>query len=179
VNHDLEVTPRMPTSSVFRIPVTSLLRRPGASRTAQVEGTLADIRGPGAEVGDEQPIAVDLTLERVSEGIVVRGSVTTRWDAACSRCLVPVGDDLVVHVGELYERHPLEGETYPLSEDDVVDLEPLIRDALLLELPAVPLCRPDCRGLCPSCGVDHNQAGCDCSHAEPDPRWDALRSLDL
>jgi uncharacterized protein len=169
----------MPTSSVFRIPVTSLLRRPGASRTAEVEGTLADVRGPGAEVGDKQPIAVDLTLERVSEGIVVRGSVATRWEAACSRCLVPVGDDLVVHVGELYERNPLEGETYPLSDDDIVDLEPLIRDALLLELPAVPLCRPDCQGLCPSCGVDHNLTSCDCSDAEPDPRWDALRSLDL
>ena len=169
----------MPTTSVFRIPVTSILRRPGASRTVEVEGTLADVRGPGAEVGNDQPIAVDLTLERVSEGIVVRGSVSTRWDASCSRCLVPVGADLVVHVGELYERNPLEGETYPLSEDDIVDLEPLIRDALLLELPAVPLCRPDCQGLCPSCGVDHNLASCDCTDAEPDPRWAALRSLDL
>jgi uncharacterized protein len=90
-----------------------------------------------------------------------------------------VGNDLLVHVGELYERNPLEGETYPLSDDDIVDLEPLIRDALLLELPAVPLCRPDCKGLCPSCGVDHNLTSCDCSDAEPDPRWDALRSLDL
>src|SRR4051794_19325257 len=169
----------MSTTSVFRIPVTSLLRRPGASRTVEVEGTLADVRGPGAEVANVQPIAVDLTLERVSEGIVVRGSVTTRWDAACSRCLVPVGGDLVVTVGELYERNPLEGETYPLTEDDIVDLEPLIRDALLLELPAVPLCRPDCQGLCPSCGVDHNVTACECATAEPDPRWAALRSLDL
>jgi uncharacterized protein len=169
----------MSSTNAFRIPVTNLLRRPGASRTVEARGTLADLRGPGAEVAADQPITAELTLERVSEGIVVRGTVATRWDAACSRCLAPVGGELQVHVGELYERHPLDGETYPLGDDDVVDLEPLIRDALALELPAVPLCRSDCQGLCPSCGVDHNLATCACDNSEPDPRWDALRSLDF
>ena len=129
----------MPTTSAFRIPVANLLRRPGASRAVQVEGILGDVRGPGAEVAPDKPIALDLTLERVSEGLVVRGAVTGVWEASCSRCLVPVGGELAVQVGELYERHPLEGETYLLAEDDVIDLEPLVRDALLLELPAVPL----------------------------------------
>lgn len=169
----------MPTTSAFRIPVANLLRRPGASRSVQVEGVLADVRGPGAEVPADRAIAVDLTLERVSEGIVVRGTVTATWDAACSRCLVPVGGELSVAVGELYERQPLEGETYLLAEDDVIDLEPLIRDALLLELPAVPLCRPDCQGLCANCGIDHNLASCDCDTTATDPRWEALRSLEL
>ena len=169
----------MTTTSPFRIPVANLLRRPGAARSIQAEGVLADVRGPGAEVTAERPIAVDLTLERVSEGMVVRGTITAPWDAACSRCLAPVGGELAVQVGELYERQPLEGETYLLSEDDIVDLEPLIRDALLLELPAVPLCRPECRGLCATCGVDHNVTSCECDTAIPDPRWAALRSLDL
>jgi hypothetical protein len=75
----------MSSTSVFRIPVTSLLRRPGASRNAAVEGTLADIRGPGAEVGDTEPIAVDLVLERVSEGIVVLGPIRTRWSGPAGR----------------------------------------------------------------------------------------------
>ena len=169
----------MPTTAAFRIPVANLLRRPGASRAVQVEATLADVRGPGAEVASERPIRLDLVLERVSEGLVVRGTVGASWQAACSRCLAPVGGELAVRVGELFERHPLEGETYLLSEDDVIDLEPLIRDALLLELPAVPLCQPECRGLCPSCGVDHNFTSCECHDSEPDPRWAALRSLDL
>ncbi len=169
----------MPTTSAFRIPVANLLRRPGASRVVQVEGVLADVRGQGAQVAPERPIAVDVTLERVSEGLVVRGTVAATWEAACSRCLAPVGGELSVPVGELYERHPLEGETYLLAEDDVIDLEPMIRDALLLELPAVPLCRADCQGLCPSCGVDRNLASCECAGSEPDPRWAALRSLDL
>ena len=169
----------MPTTSAFRVPVSNLMKRPGASRSVLVEGVLADVRGPGAEVVADRAIVVDVTLERVSEGIVVRGTVGARWVAACSRCLVPVGGDLALHVGELYERQPLEGETYPLSDDDIIDLEPLVRDALLLELPAVPLCRTDCAGLCPSCGVDHNLTPCECDDHEPDPRWDALRSLEL
>ena len=65
----------MTTTSAFRIPVANLLRRPGASRSIQAEAVLADVRGPGAEVTAERPIAVDLTLERVSEGMVVRGTI--------------------------------------------------------------------------------------------------------
>jgi uncharacterized protein len=169
----------MPTISAFRIPVADLLRRPGASRAVRVAAPLADVRGPGAEIPAEQPIAVDLIFERVPDGLVVRGTVTARWEAACSRCLASVGGDLEVGVAELYEREPLEGETYRLSDDDIVDLEPMIRDALLLELPPVPLCRPDCQGLCAKCGIDRNTSECDCADAEPDPRWAALRSLDL
>ncbi len=169
----------MPTTSAFRVPVSNMMKRPGASRSVQVEGALADVRGPGSEVAADRPIVVDVTLERVSDGIVVRGTVTAAWEAACSRCLAPVGGEVALRVGELYERRPLEGETYLLSEDDVIDLEPLIRDALLLDLPAVPLCRSDCAGLCPGCGADHNLTTCECDNREPDPRWDALRSLEL
>ena len=52
-----------------------------------------------------------------------------------------------------------------------------MRDALLLDLPAAPLCRDDCAGLCPSCGIDLNQFTCSCDMSIPDPRWDALREL--
>jgi uncharacterized protein len=83
-----------------------------------------------------------------------------------------------VHVDELFEAVPLEGETY-LLEDDVIDLEPMVRDALLLELPLAPLCRDDCAGLCPTCGANRNDEPCDCAEAEPDPRWAALRSLEI
>src|SRR5258708_39957046 len=100
------------TSSAFRIPVANLLRRRGASRTVQVEGVLDDVRGPGAEVTTDRPISVEVVLERVSEGIVVRGAIAARWEAACSRCLGPVGGELAGQAGELYVRQPLEGATY-------------------------------------------------------------------
>jgi uncharacterized protein len=168
----------MATPSPFRIPVADLLRRSGSSRALLVEAPITGLAGPGAEISTDAPIALDLTLERVSEGIVVRGTVRAQWNAACSRCLAPVGGEIAVHVDELFEPHPLAGETYAL-EIDVIDLEPMIRDALLLEVPAKPLCRDDCAGLCPSCGIDRNSAVCECGTTELDPRWAALRSLDL
>jgi uncharacterized protein len=166
------------THTPFRIPVADLLRRPGASRAVATAGPLPGLASPGAEVPEGMPVTVDVTLERVSEGIVVRGTVAAHWQAACSRCLAPVEGDAAVHVDELFEREPLEGETYQLDAD-VLDLEPLARDALVLELPAVPICRAECQGLCPACGVDRNTTECDCTSDELDPRWAALRSLDL
>jgi uncharacterized protein len=166
------------TTSPFRIPVADLLKRPGAARTEQVSGPLEGLVGPGAEIPADQPIRADVSLERVPDGIVVRGTIEGRWQTACSRCLNPVSDEIAVHVDELFEPHPLAGETYQLA-DDVVDLEPVIRDALLLELPTAPVCRPDCAGLCPDCGIDRSTATCDCHTEDVDPRWAALRSLDL
>jgi uncharacterized protein len=168
----------MSTLSPFRIPVADLLRRPGAARPEHVEGPLGELSGPGAEVATNVAVTADVTLERVPDGIVVRGRIEAPWQAQCSRCLAPLGGVASVHVDELFEPHPLEGETYQL-DDDVLDLEPLVRDALLLELPTVPLCRPDCRGLCPNCGIDRNEATCDCTTDDLDPRWAALRTLDL
>ncbi len=168
----------MTTTHPFRIPVADLLKRPGASRAVRVEGALDGLAGSAAAVPAGAPVAVDLVFERVPEGIVVRGEVAARWEAPCGRCLAPVQGALAVHVDELYEPHPLEGETYQLDVD-VVDLEPLVRDAVLLELPAAPLCRDDCAGLCATCGADLNTDRCDCTHEDLDPRWAPLRQLDL
>lgn len=168
----------MVSQQPFRIPVADLLKRPGAARAVEIHAPLPDLAGPGAEITADQPIAADLNLERVSEGIVVRGTLRAHWQAPCSRCLAPVDGDITVHVDELFEPHPLAGETY-LLDVDVIDLEPLVRDALLLELPGTPLCRDDCAGLCPQCGADLNVTSCDCTTEDLDPRWAALRSLDL
>ena len=167
-----------PTDTTLRIPLAAALRHPGNSRPVTAAVGLAGLSGVAAEIPPSSPVDVDLVLERVPEGIVVRGTLAADWTAACSRCLEPVTGQVSVHVDELFEAVPLEGETY-LLEDDVIDLEPMVRDALLLELPLVPLCRPDCAGLCPTCGVNHNVAPCDCSTDEPDPRWAALRSLEI
>ena len=67
-------------------------------------------------------------------------------------------------------------DTYPLRHDEI-DLEPMVHDAVLLELPQAPLCRPDCRGLCPTCGADLNAQSCDCDQNPIDPRWEALGAL--
>jgi uncharacterized protein len=166
------------TSTTLRIPLAAALRHPGNARPVVAAAELDGLSGVAAEVAAGSPVAIDLMLERVPEGIVVRGTITATWNAACSRCLEPVAGEISVHVDELFETHPLEGETYKLDED-VIDLEPLVRDALLLELPLAPLCAADCAGLCATCGVNRNLTHCECVTQEIDPRWAALRSLEL
>jgi uncharacterized protein len=167
-----------PTSTTLRIPLAAALRHPGSSRPVTTTAGLTGLSGGAAEIAPPSPVAVDLVLERVPEGIVVRGTLGATWTAACSRCLEPVTGEVTVHVDELFETVPLEGETY-LLEEDVIDLEPMVRDALLLELPLAPLCRADCAGLCPTCGANRNDEPCDCAAEDSDPRWAALRSLEI
>ena len=168
----------MATSHPLRIPVADLLRRPGATRVVEVDAPVEGLANDAAQVPSDAPVTGTLSLERLTDGLVVRGTLEAQWAGSCSRCVAPVHGRISVHVDELFEREPLEGETY-LLEDDVVNLEPMVRDALTLELPSAPLCREDCAGLCPTCGIDRNVASCECRTDEPDPRWAALRSLEL
>jgi uncharacterized metal-binding protein YceD (DUF177 family) len=139
----------MSQTNALRVVVADL-RRPGATRDLDVRSPVPDVRTDAVEVPVTEPVRAKVHLERVSDGVV----------------------------DELFETEPVEGETYRL-EHDLLDLEPLVRDALVLELPHTPLCDPDCRGLCPNCGTDRNTSSCDCADVDPDPRWAALRSLDL
>lgn len=165
-------------SSLLRIPIADLLRRAGASRHVSLSTPVADLRNDAAEVPLDALVDVDVMLERIPEGMVVRGTLGTTWVAQCSRCLEAVGGSVEVHVDELYEPEPVPGETYQL-DPETLDLEPLVRDALVLELPPAPLCRPDCAGLCASCGANRNEAPCECVDDDTDPRWAALKSLEL
>jgi DUF177 domain-containing protein len=167
-------TPQTPLS----IPIADLLRRTGAVRDLDVSARVEGLETGAAAVPDTEPIRVVGTLERIGEGVVVRGTMHAPWRAVCSRCLQPVVGALQVHVDELFETAPLAGETYQL-DTDALDLLPLVRDALLLDLPSAPLCRTDCAGICPQCGADWNATSCDCRADESDPRWAALRSLEL
>lgn len=168
----------MTDSTPFRVPVTDLLKRVGAQRALAFAAPAGSLGAGVATVAADAPVDVDVVLERVPEGIVVRGRLRAPWTAECSRCLAPASDDVAVHVDELFETDPVPGETYPLGEE-AIDLEPMVRDAIVLELPPAPHCRPDCAGLCPVCGVDRNVADCGGHPTESDPRWAALDSLDI
>lgn len=167
----------MSVSTGLRILVADLVKRPGSSRHVELDEPVAGLAIGGSAVGDDDPVHVALDLERIVEGIVARGTIAAAWAGDCARCLRPVGGPLIVGVDELFEPDPVAGETYVL-EQDVIDLEPLLRDAIVPELPTAPLCRPDCAGLCPQCGADRNETACDCRPDDLDPRWAALRSLD-
>lgn len=158
--------------------VGSMLRRAGDQRDEVFDVCLDDLVVLESRVPDDAPIHVELRLESLNEGVVVRGSLSFAWNGRCRRCLQPVAGTLHPAVHEIFVRDPVEGETRPLAGDQL-DLEPVVRDGVLLELPLAPLCRPDCAGLCPECGADGNIAPCACSDRETDPRWAGLERLQL
>jgi uncharacterized protein len=158
------------------IGVADLLRRSGNIRAEHLEAVLDELAVTGSQVPDGEPVQLDVRLESVNEGVVVAGTLAAPWEGECRRCLQPVRSRLEVPVLEVYEDDPVEGETRKL-EIDRIDLEPLVRETVLLELPLVPLCREDCAGLCAECGADRNEV--DCGHALEvrDDRWAALDEL--
>lgn len=172
------VNQRSASEADLRLHVGDLLARPGIQREVQRSVTVPGLSVSSGGVRDDDPIDLDLRVEAIADGVVVTGHVGGRWQAECSRCLETVEGPVEVDVHELYERRPLEGETY-LLEDDEIDLEPLVRDAVLPQIPAVPVCDDVCLGLCPVCGTDRNQSRCDCSLETVDPRWSALSQLDF
>jgi uncharacterized protein len=101
----------------------------------------------------------------------------------CGRCLRPISDSVVVPLQELYAyEHSATDETTDEDEvgrlqGDLIDLEPALRDAVVLALPVTPLCRDDCPGLCPECGVHWDELPAGHSHGQVDPRWAALTQL--
>ncbi len=166
----------MSTSTGLRVLVADLVKRPGSARDLRLVEHVAGLMVGEAALADEGRIELDLQLERITEGLVVRGTIGASWSGVCARCLGPVAGELRVAVDELFEPEPLEGETY-LLEVDTIDLEPLTRDALGLEIPLAPVCRVDCAGLCPNCGIDRNTSDCDCRSDEADSRWAGLANV--
>jgi uncharacterized protein len=125
------------------------------------------------------PIELDVRLESVVEGVLVTGSATVPLRGECVRCLVEISSRMEVDIQELYV-HPDSGATEDEAsrlEGDLVDLEPLLRDDVVLDLPFQPLCREDCAGLCVECGANLNDEPDHVHEGVIDPRWAALRGL--
>jgi uncharacterized protein len=170
-------------NSPWVVDTRELGRRAGLSRevhrVAQTESALG-VEGVIA-VPKGAEVTLDVLLESVVEGVLVTGTALAPIAGECSRCLDPIdGEEIEVEFTELFaypdsatEQTTDEDEIARLV-DDLVDLEPVVRDATVLALPSVPLCTPDCAGLCPDCGVKWADAGPDHRHETIDPRWAAL-----
>ena len=135
---------------------------------------------PGAEV------RLDLRLEAVMDGVLVSGTVTAPVTAECGRCLAPVDDEVEVDIQELFAYDAEQTEDPVVDDGDVslmsgdfIDIEPLVRDALVLGLPLNPVCDDDCAGLCPGCGEPLAKLPDGHHHDDSDPRWAALSTLNV
>ena len=131
----------------------------------------------GVPSGD--PVVLELRLEEVGEGVLVTGTATAQLRGVCGRCLAEIHDELVIDLQELFV-HPdqgVEDDDTSRLDGELLDLEPLLRDQVVLDLPFQPLCREDCQGLCPDCGANLNDSP-DHGHEQPvDARWAALAQL--
>ncbi len=119
------------------------------------------------------------------EGVLVTGTASADLDGECVRCLEPIRDELAVRFQELYVYDDLrdhnpddEDDDVSTLQDDLLDLEPVLRDAVVLALPFQPLCEDDCPGLCPECGARLIEDPDHAHEAPIDPRWAALTEID-
>ncbi|MGH3941939.1 MAG: YceD family protein [Pseudonocardiaceae bacterium] len=164
------------------IDTRELGRRPGAMRSYH-----RDVPAPAGlgldviHIPEGDAVALDVRLESVMEGVLVSGTAVAPVAGECARCLDPLADRLEVELTELfaYPDTATDESTDPdeVSRvvDDLVDLEPVVRDAVLLALPQAPLCRDDCPGLCPECGGKRVELGADHRHETIDLRWAGLK----
>ncbi len=162
----------------FIVASAALRKQVGTSRHEHRRGSIPGLAALGVVVPDEAEVDVDLTLSSYPGGIMAVGVVTAPWVGECRRCGGPVSGTVVSSVRERFAPAGGSGQdedAYRLSGDEL-DLEPLARDAVLLDLPLAPLCAEACLGLCPRCGANWNLGQCECP-PELDPRWSALDSL--
>ena len=176
-------------SSIYRVGLTNLHGNPGQRlELKEWQVKLDPSWTNGIETLDAAEASFHVTLQSLHDGILVElsGEVPTR--AQCSRCLDPVEGRIEIGESQMFfypgarQRARSEGDEewediFEVSPEDDIDLEPMLRDAIVLEMGTLPLCRPDCRGLCPDCGQRWEDLPADHHHEVLDPRWAALGGL--
>jgi uncharacterized protein len=158
----------------LRLDIGDILDIPGASRTLHERLIV-----PGTSSSPAAEVLLDATLDSMVEGVGVHGTLTGNASTQCSRCLEPMSVTVDSELREVFLAPGDEtaaGEAYEI-DDFEIDLEPMLRDVIGLDIPAYPRCREDCAGLCPACGNDRNQTPCSCDTTSIDPRLAVLADL--
>lgn len=133
-------------------------------------------------------VVYNLTARRIEDEVFLDGTLSYSMQLTCARCLEeyaqPYRSPMRLVIQLVADKSAVDvedGDTegfviFPEAQADF-SLDQHVRDMIALELPMKPLCRDDCRGLCPQCGANLNETGCDCRSGGTDPRWDGLRKL--
>ena len=161
----------------YTVDVYDLMHRPGEMRERSLDIVVPEEFGNamiGVKAGSE--LMVELRMESLHDGILVSADIDGTAAGECGRCLIDIEQAVQVEIQELFAYSSDEAFEYEVHED-MIDLEPVIRDAVVLSLPFQPVCQEDCLGLCPQCGARLlDNPGHE--HQSPvDPRWAALGSL--
>ena len=152
-----------------------IVHRAGEMREFRIDTPAPEKWGEGlVAVAAGESLALDVRAESVHEGILISGDVETEYTGICGRCLTDIVEPLQVEFQELFA-YPGEEATDFEVQDDHVDLETLVRDAIVLSLPFQPVCQPDCPGLDPRTGERLAETSGEHVRMPSDPRWAALQ----
>lgn len=171
-------TQRLDPHAPLVLDVHRLARRPGSMlKVVRTVPAPADLGLEVIGVPEGADLELNVRLEAVVDGVLVSGTARAPLAGECVRCLDPLTDEVEVDFAELFVTPGNEGDDETLwLQGDLIDLEPVVRDAVVLVLPLQPLCEEDCLGLCAQCGArlaeDPEHA-----HTDVDPRWAALEAL--
>ena len=163
-------------------------------RLKELGGKFAEFYEVGSLELDDQEIRLTTAAEvngrvrRSGDEVELRGELHTTVESVCSRCLKPVALPIDAEFDERFvpavswraeEQHELQEEDLNLAvfDGEAIELDDLIREEILLAMPSQVLCRADCRGLCPICGIDRNTRTCECEATQVDERWEKLKEL--
>ncbi len=161
----------------FAVNIRDIEHRPGNMREAEFDVALTEQWGEGlVAVEAGETVSLRLRLESVHEGILVSGEVSSRYTGECGRCLTEIDAPVEVEFQELFAYPGGEASDFEV-QDDHVDCETLVRDAVVLSLPFQPVCRPDCPGLDPVTGERLADRPEQERSETPDPRWATLAGL--
>ncbi len=180
--------PRLDPRQPLVLDTHELGRRPGSMRRVHANVPApSDLGTPVINIPTRSDVGLELRLESVVEGVLVTGTAALHTSGECGRCLEPVTGELVVDLQELYaypeavtrvqQQAGGDDDDELVLVDELLDLEPVLRDAVVLALPMTPLCNENCRGLCPQCGERLDDLPADHGHEQVDPRWAALAAL--
>jgi len=169
----------------MRINVAGLLKEQvDSTRSMDLEGEVLEIEGEAPSI-----VSGRLLLTRTDLGIWVSGALDISLEHVCSRCLAPFTSWVKVRMDDVFlpevdvdtgqrvlYQDDNEADASSIDGQHVLDLADAVSQYRSGAMPLAPVCREDCAGICPECGIDRNEATCDCEPA-PDPRWDKLREL--
>jgi uncharacterized protein len=164
-------------SESLQVSVHDLINKPGTMREKQVDVVIDE---PMANFAIGIPagstIEIDARFESVHEGILVTGDAFATASGECSRCLDPIDSAVEVEFQELFAYSGTSEDDF-VVENESIDLDQVIRDAVVLSLPFQPVCSAGCKGLCVTCGAKLNEDPQHAHEAPVDPRWNALTNL--
>lgn len=164
------------------VDLSEKLEFPGDSYPVKGTVDVATYNVGEKEYSLDDGVSYDVVFTNAGTGVLVSGIVRAHATGECDRCLDPAHFDIAGEIEEFYLFHePEDPEAYEdgyelLGEDRIVDLGEPINDAVVMDTPFVVLCKPDCAGLCPTCGINLNHETCDCAEKAEQEWMDATEN---